>query len=490
MIPRFPIMEHATKAAARKRTTPSGVGPPSGDALQAGVESPVGLPRFLHHAATGTAAAPAGPAAVDTKLRDAGADDLSGVPLPATTTPTADAAVCPKPLPTFPKSTTYGYAASRFDAKYTPTGPDPRVDDLAITHRIHVEFLPFSTRLIKDKPRLFGKYKGVKFTPAQRAEFAWKKTQQEAFQKDFQTNVSAGWSGKHMLKTIEPCFASYQARPMVHIEFVDDVARAHTAITAYKMPSDTTRLRSEVRGSSSAILESRDPTVETKNWVMPSDWVRQVGPFDFDKADANSDVQKGVDEVAGLLRPHLDASQPDDPFGPDSCLALQGRASSEGSVAYNEALARRRVVTVRDKIREKLGLPPPRVWLWVGKEPGERNVTTEAKFRRVDVSFSAKCPVGADVPQNVAAHEFGHMLGFGDEYVDEKPPKDVLPKFEGDKPTHYGDVEAALGTDAANDLLVQNSGSIMSEGNDVHRGHYIYFLQAMNAMTGKSWTVE
>jgi hypothetical protein len=47
-----------------------------------------------------------------------------------------------------------------------------------------------------------------------------------------------------------------------------------------------------------------------------------------------------------------------------------------------------------------------------------------------------------------------------------------------------------MGEDAAKETLMQPSGSIMSEGSDVKRGHYVFFLEAINTMTGKNWTVE
>jgi hypothetical protein len=80
------------------------------------------------------------------------------------------------------------------------------------------------------------------------------------------------------------------------------------------------------------------------------------------------------------------------------------------------------------------------------------------------------------------------MFGLGDEYVEEE--KGGEGRFFGDKPSHYGDVEALMGVDAANELLVEDSGSMMSRGSEVKRGHYVYFLQAINEMTARKWTVQ
>lgn len=96
---------------------------------------------------------------------------------------------------------------------------------------------------------------------------------------------------------------------------------------------------------------------------------------------------------------------------------------------------------------------------------------------------------GREVTQNTAAHEAGHMFGLGGEYVEEDAKESVSKKFWGDKPRHYGDVEAQLGTDAAMELVDNDSGSIMSVGSDVKRGHYVPFLNSIESVTSKDWTV-
>ena len=89
--------------------------------------------------------------------------------------------------------------------------------------------------------------------------------------------------------------------------------------------------------------------------------------------------------------------------------------------------------------------------------------------------------------QDVAAHEAGHMLGLGDEYVDTDPDKR---RFPGDEPSHYEDVQDDIGYNEADELLAINSDSIMSAGSTVRPGHYVYFLRVLREMTGKnSWEI-
>ena len=81
------------------------------------------------------------------------------------------------------------------------------------------------------------------------------------------------------------------------------------------------------------------------------------------------------------------------------------------------------------------------------------------------------------------------MFGLGDEYTEEEAKERGSKKFLGDKPTHFGDVEAQLGVEAAEETVVNRSASIMSVGGEVHRGHYVPFLTAVEQVTHKEWTV-
>ena len=89
-----------------------------------------------------------------------------------------------------------------------------------------------------------------------------------------------------------------------------------------------------------------------------------------------------------------------------------------------------------------------------------------------------------DATQDVAAHEFGHMIGLGDEYVDTAPKvPGARAKFFGDKPTHFDLAKAAVDDAAANESIIQDSDNIMAKGNEVKREHYAFFAAAIDVMT-------
>lgn len=80
---------------------------------------------------------------------------------------------------------------------------------------------------------------------------------------------------------------------------------------------------------------------------------------------------------------------------------------------------------------------------------------------------------GASEKQKGAVHEFGHMIGLGDEYPDGRAGVD-----------HAALVKTALGTT----LSEGKTNDIMSSGNSIEKQHYITFLEALQSVTSdKSW---
>jgi outer membrane protein OmpA-like peptidoglycan-associated protein len=113
--------------------------------------------------------------------------------------------------------------------------------------------------------------------------------------------------------------------------------------------------------------------------------------------------------------------------------------------------------------------------------------------RRTDIEFA----MGQG--QNIAAHEFGHMIGLGDEYAS-TPQRDsagnIVTDANGDPVTRGvisgtgGDVGDATTHDAlARDMglstgaVFENNDNIMSLGSTVRPQHYATFMQALRTVT-------
>lgn len=407
-------------------------------------------------------------------------DGFTPAPAGPVTAPPApgDGKAPPVPLPTFKGG--FKFLGPNFDAEYVPVGPVPQVGTLQVTHKVFVEFKSFDT-VKNDEP-----YKNLRLSKKQKEDFNWTKPEETKFTADFITSIHKGWSEKHTMHLADPKFSEYRAAVKVDVVQAKDAAGAHTKINALKIPQGLPRYRSFVnRGDHSSNMDIRDPSEPEKDKVRDRKIVRQIKPFPNNSADA-SGLEPQMNELAADMKKAADPSKPPtEPFGPDALVSFLGRASSTGSKSHNDRLGQQRADAVQGRINALNG------WSNVGVTAthGAENASADEEFRRVDVVVASKTK--RDVEQNTAAHEFGHMIGLDDEYIEEKPGKDGgKAKFFGDEPDHYAKIKELMGDEAAKETLTQNGGNIMSVGSDVKRGHYIFFLEALNNMTSKSWAVE
>ena len=432
------------------------------------------------------------PSAPVVQRQDAGpqqdADKPSaGVPAPA--------AADQKNLPTF--TGVFLSFGPRFDAKYLPVGPVPQVGKYDITLNVFIEFKDFDTALMREEPfkTYFSKHP---LTKEQRADFKWsdaeKKDKGEKFKANFKNSVESAWSGKHAFHLKDPAFSEYKCDVKINVEMSDKADNAHTKVKVQKVPKQVeARYRSNVAGDE-ATLDYRDADTpeKHKNEAYIHEYQRQVKPFPFDSAELTSDLQGQVDAIAGDIRPRQDPAKKDSLLGEKFAVDFTGRASAKGERSYNEKLGMKRAQAVEKRLAEDLGRPgaPSRA-----RSVGEENASEDERFQRVDVlvwnvekAFSGDGQT-PEIEQNVAAHEAGHMFGLGDEYPEEKA-KGSVPKFQADEPSHYDKIKELMGKEAADETLIDNSSSIMADGMDVKRGHYVFFLEKLNSMTGKHWSVE
>ena len=386
-------------------------------------------------------------------------------------------------------ATTFIAAGPRFDVTYIPVGPAPAQGSATVTMRVHINFQDFTRADARKEP-----FRSQPLTRSQLADFAWKPVEKESFGRDFQQSVQAGWSAKHDLATNDPTFAEHRAKVQVVVELVE-AGKAHNTMTALKIPKGDPgdkplpRFRSNVDGEKSN-LEQRDVSEPETTKVRTKPVVDQIAGFAHDSAAITPDITAEVARVAARIKAaNLTFGAQTDSAGKkhDLQLFVVGRATSPGSRVHNDQLGQQRADAVLAAMLSALGPASA----GTSATAGEQNATEEEKFRRVDVLVSDMGEDGRqDVTQNTAAHEAGHMFGLDDEYVEEDAPAGVAKKFTGDKPAHFGDVQAELGDDAAQEMRNQDSGSIMSRGADVKRGHYVPFLQAVERATSKQWTVK
>lgn len=383
--------------------------------------------------------------------------------------------------------TVWGQSNPRFQLTYTPNGPAPVKGNALVTLRVHIDFQDFTRADMLREP-----FRSHRFTRAQKADFKWTETEKTKFGADFQSSVATAWSRKHELVSQDPTIPEHRSEVEVKVELVD--SDPHNTMSALKVPKGKAgetappRLRSFVQGDTSK-LEIRDVSELESDRVRDRPLLEQVTGFANNSHEVTPDIQSAIEGIAATIKRKgfvLGERVGSDGKKHDLELFTVGRATARGGRAVNLKLGNDRAKEVLDHLNSAMG------WGAQGKSlsSGSKNTTDEEEFRRVDVVLIDLGEGGGhDVTQNTAAHEAGHMFGLGDEYVEETPPAGLGRRFFGDKPSHYGDVEAQLGTDAAKELVDQDSGSIMSVGSDVRRGHYVPFLNSLESATSKDWTV-
>ena len=362
-----------------------------------------------------------------------------------------------------------------FDATYMP---DSLATGEGIMKIIHNIFLVFGDKLDNSK--------------------------KEKFRKDFKENVSSIWQDKFMFELNDPDFAGYKAHLKLDIEFVDEAKDAHT-IMEVKNRSKDFRSNVEERTSENypglshaAHLDTGDPSPEElakknagKTFIEPS-IVEQVGNFDFDSAAINADCEKGIDHVEKALDALPDPGTFNE-IATGNEIHYIGRASPEGNKWYNQQLSKKRAEAVKQKVEKDKPVAKDMAVTLKGEGADKTGFEKDKEnYRRVNVLIFPFTEFSKQhkKDQNTASHEFGHLMGFGDEYS-EKGNKKYEKKVEGDRPRHYDDVKAIMGQEAADELSMNQSASIMSYGNEIKKGHYAFFLKALRDMTGKQgWKVE
>lgn len=367
---------------------------------------------------------------------------------------------------------------SRFDLDYLPNSgrsrdQRPVYGKVIITLKLHVAFRDFTREIRRQEP-----YNTMRFTAAQRRDFAWKEEEKEEFNRNIITSIQDAWSGKHELSCTTPGCEELQAGLQVEVQLVGDAAEAHTRVTAQKVPEGAPRFRSFVQGDE-AVLDRLDPTEAS---TLDTDELHHsIGPFEHDSADITP-LQGQID---AFIR-DFEAMEPQgDEFSDQFRLRVVGRSTTPGSKAYNLRLAQQRASHVSEYIFANTSRSAYRE---KDESQGETGTTDAEEFRRVDLFVARE----NSASQMTAAHEAGHMFGLGDEYEDAKDDDDPSGRgrFTGDQPSHYDDVRDELGTAAADDVMVGNNDSIMSHGMEVAPAHYTPFIQQLENLTNVQWTIK
>ncbi len=225
---------------------------------------------------------------------------------------------------------TYSGKNPHFDFRVNPKGPLPEVGELEIIHLVYYE-----------------------------PNKALDKEDKKKFAAGFESSVESAWSDKYMFHLKEAGFEEYKMRVKVNVKEVEKPKEAHTRISIKKRPDKSKRFRSGVtddekggRTSHTAELDFRDPFIKEENMLDYNEKIWQVGPFDHDDDQLNSEVMKDIKEVESTLKPLQKPAESylllDDRWFVD----YVGRATAVGNADYNKKLSKNRANSVVDYLIE------------------------------------------------------------------------------------------------------------------------------------------
>ncbi len=316
------------------------------------------------------------------------------------------------------------------------------------------------------------------------ADFRWEGSDTAAWLSKMTANVEAAWSGRFEFFMDRPGWEAVSARAQVQTDISASESRAddHVSISLSKVPdSGVYDVGADVSNSNGAynnamILSSRDNRTGEERMKSGDMGLlnRQVGPFASGTRlpDANIILQV-MQFGADFVDANEDGTNP---------VHVTGRASSEGSKEVNDELAKERADEVVALLNDE-GVKNTRITV---EAAGSEGATEDPSWRRVDLK------VGDGQTQDVAVHEFGHMLGLDDYY-------DNAADGRGGTISGTGQAAGTLNRhdQMARDIGVtggavhENNDGIMSLGNNVKPADYATVGWALQTVTRRpEWRVR
>lgn len=323
------------------------------------------------------------------------------------------------------------------------------------------------------------------------AGFAWTPQEIQAWRTSALSTVQEAWSDQYSFHSTRPFWEALPTVKLaVSVQEVLDSAAAHYVLSVQKWPEDvmtdgivTPRAsdeqstgmlhESETVGNDAGSLDVDQNLIETSTRHAYEEAENaNPGAVFFESSEGTVDASGGQ-ALRGLGQVLGKAEMP--PFP----VTLTGHSSTDGSAEENERLAGLRAMAVGSTLVEGGAKKQPRV-----TNEGERDAEATWYWRRVDISVDP-----LDTSQMTVCHEFGHMLGLGDEYpaADDAPGK--RPRTVGTTVAHSDLAQQLIPGQEA--VVAHHDDSIMSVGNEIRPHHYVAFLDALGTMTGTTgeWAI-
>lgn len=302
------------------------------------------------------------------------------------------------------------------------------------------------------------------------------KATRENYRKNYIKQVQAAWSNRYTFKNVRaPQEAWKKLNPVtVNVQVVEDNANPHFLIEAYIKTEGGAQVSGGNLGAfNTTELYKGDDTPQaafnpgTKKGELER--IRRINPSPILFANNSAIISAKFQAPLSFLATYIRRIN-----NPKFDIDIVGHASATGKAGPNLLLSEQRAKAV-ESLLKKNGLTNHNLKV---KSVGSAGATKGAKWRKVEIT--ANVPAGWQNMQDVTAHEFGHMLGLGDEY------KSPIPGKGTKKATHYNLVLKAFGKEYAQQVAKRGDtdyASIMESGNDVRIQHYVTFWEALAETT-------
>ena len=339
-----------------------------------------------------------------------------------------------------------------FDARYVPS-----TGELAITLKVAFEFKAGSA-----KP-----------------EDTWDPTEERAWAARAIADVQNAWGHQYRFHYQKP---GWERLPAVNVAInVVESAKtdAHYVTTVNKRKVESAD-RDEVvppgasaSQSTATFHESHDPNGIKNPDVDKStrsalavqyQALRDKNPqqvfFTIGKADLKPADRTRVDDFAKeLAKPAI----------PSFPVTVTGRASTDGGTVRNQSLSESRAREVSNLLVTGGARKQPLV-----SPQGEATAGPGPEWRRAEITLGS-----FEAAQQTVLHEFGHMFGLADEYVDGA-------RTPGAATGHSKAVADLMPGQAP--VVAADNDNIMSLGTTVQPHHYVTFLEALSSVSSTAAT--
>ncbi len=446
---------------------------------------------------------------------DAGVPADAGVPVAGVGPAPASTPAVPEDLRRFREAGPYPASAAGttilpstgrggFQARYDPTAMA-----LTITMNVGINFIDgmsvSGNRAVAADPSLNAAANALNRIPRSRraaAIGAWQwGGEQETWMTGFRSSVQDAWgTAGHGLQfqSSHPGWEAQLARVNVVVNTQDSMigpalagastipataGPTHCTANIYKTPEGNNDYGANVAPGSLGSATDQTLNLGSSQTVTHSHLLNQRVFFARGSVTLDSDAQSQLLSMISSFQTPAG--------GAGTSIDIVGHADTAGGGtpagdARNRQVSEQRAQAVADFLRAArsgggtLSNAATRIRTTTGV--GSADGGTDAAARRVDINFAG------GGRQNVAAHEFGHMLGMRDEYAVD--PGGVIGGSPGTTGTATGQDTSVQATGLGRSIK-ENNDNIMSLGGTVRAPHMVTFMEAVRKVTGSNeWRLK